>query len=90
MKLEDLMKSHQGEWQGDVAVVQIDGYYWRVATRNQGRVELTVDGRNWLTRLAPKATPKVGKKAPVEPEAASAAVPEELSVAPATVDDLEL
>lgn len=48
MTLEQLMASHRGEWQGDRAVVQDQGgYYWIVAERRAGKVEVTKDGERF-------------------------------------------
>lgn len=87
MTLDDLMKKNQGEWQDDVAVVQIDGYYWRVATRSAGKVELTPDGRHWIGVFGQKGKARASKKPVQEPV-------QELVQEPAapteSVEDLEL
>lgn len=61
MKLEDLMKTRNGEWQDGFAVVpDHQGYYWKVAQKVGDAVVITKDGAKHFG-LANEASPEEPK-----------------------------
>lgn len=44
MKLDDLMKAHEGKWENDVATIKDGAYFVQVARKRDGKIELTEEG----------------------------------------------
>ena len=63
MKLDDVVKAHDGKWENDVLTVKPGAYFVQVAKKINGKIELTDEG----LRAFPELSGKVVKPPVVEP-----------------------
>lgn len=85
MTFDQMMQKHQGYWEGDTAFIRESGYVWRIAERHGAEVELTFDGKRYVSVETP--APAVD---PVEPMRKRKGKVADKPVAPAAADDFNL
>lgn len=105
MTLDELLKKHNGSWDGDRALIVADGgYYWCVATGTPTSYTLTADGKRFMgtqVKIAqpPKIEPAVEQVAYTSTDVVVSEPPKRAkrhgfrqaaSVAPDSLDDLDI
>ena len=69
MTLDELMQSHDGKWENDIATVRQGAYLVQVAKKINEKIELTEEGLRSFPELSSKAVPapeKVLEEKPAE------------------------